>query len=99
MLSFPGCPHAAPAAALVEEVAAEAGLEVSVKIRDVADRLDPLFRGSPTILVNGRDVDPDAASPPAASDALSCRIYSTPAGPQGLPPRGWVRDALANTGA
>lgn len=36
------------------------------------------FRGSPTIYINGRDIDEENSPPP--SDALSCRYY-----PQGPP--------------
>jgi hypothetical protein len=41
------------------------------------------FRGSPTILMDGRDpFDGGSAEPPTA---LSCRVYRTEAGPQEAP--------------
>ena len=39
------------------------------------------FRGSPTVLVNGRDPFAD----PTAPTGLSCRVYSTEAGLAGAP--------------
>jgi hypothetical protein len=39
------------------------------------------FRGSPTVLVNGRDPFADAAIP----TSLSCRVYQTEAGLVGAP--------------
>ena len=48
------------------------------------------FRGSPTILVNGRD-------PFAGGDqtfGLSCRLYQTPHGPAGSPTIDQLRGAL-----
>jgi hypothetical protein len=39
------------------------------------------FAGSPTILVDGRDLFPGAPTP----DMLTCRIYLAPDGPAGSP--------------
>ena len=49
------------------------------------------FRGSPTVLVNGRDpfADPDAPA------GLSCRVYPTEAGLAGAPTVEQLLEALA----
>lgn len=65
VLVSPGCPHGEEAAALVGSVlqarAPDAALEVLVVASDAAAaRL--AFPGSPTVRVDGRDVDP--AGPP-----------------------------------
>jgi hypothetical protein len=52
--------------------------------------------GSPTILVNGRDLFPLGEGPFAA--ALCCRLYITPEGPKSHPTVGMVRDALRERG-
>jgi hypothetical protein len=51
------------------------------------------FLGSPTVRVNGRDVDPGAS---ARTDyGLKCRIYrSDEFGQSPLPPEQWIRAAL-----
>jgi hypothetical protein len=47
---------------------------------------------SPTIRVDGRDVDPDADR--RRDYGLSCRLYAGPAGVSGAPPDEWVRALL-----
>jgi len=49
--------------------------------------------GSPTIRVDGRDIDPGAAD--RDDYGLKYRIYQTPAGLTGLPPDQWILDAIA----
>ena len=95
ILYFDGCPNHEPARALVERVAAELGLHAKIELIEVADadsasRLR--FLGSPTVRVDGRDVEPDAD---VRSDfVLSCRVYRTDRGFAGQPDEAWVRDAL-----
>ena len=50
------------------------------------------FPGSPTVRVNGRDIDPAGAQ--GAPYAMACRLYPTPDGPSGTPPERWILDAL-----
>lgn len=49
--------------------------------------------GSPTVRVNGRDVDPGAVE--RSDHGLKCRIYrSQQLGQSLVPPQQWIRDAL-----
>ena len=69
------CPSHPEARALLDDVLAARGLDVEVEEREVttneeAERLS--FPGSPTIRVDGRDIDPAGAS---SRPALNCRIY------------------------
>lgn len=57
---------------------------------EAAERLR--FLGSPTIRVDGRDVEPGADD--RNEFALSCRVYPSPEGTSGLPLRSWVRASL-----
>ncbi len=80
LLYWRGCPSYPEAQRLVEEVLARAGVEAAVELREVesdeqAARLR--FPGSPTIRIDGRDVDPAGA---AAPPGLTCRIYHLPDG-------------------
>jgi hypothetical protein len=51
------------------------------------------FLGSPTVRVNGRDVDPGAGE--RTDYGLKCRIYrSTEDGQSHVPPESWIRRAL-----
>jgi hypothetical protein len=54
------------------------------------------FPGSPTIRIDGRDVDPSYADP--GDYTPRCRIYWTADGLRGLPERGWVEEALRRAG-
>jgi len=96
VLSFRGCPHAEPAVALVRETARELGVAATVSLVEVADPETAIrlrFLGSPTIRVDGHDVEPGAER--REDFALGCRIYRTRDGQSGLPTREWVRAALA----
>jgi hypothetical protein len=50
------------------------------------------FPGSPTIRVDGRDVDPSYQDP--GDYTPRCRLYRTADGLRGLPERAWVETAL-----
>lgn len=82
LLYFDGCPHWEVADARLQAVAAEQGLSVTHRrITTLAEAEAAQFRGSPTILVDGRD-------PFASGDepvGMSCRVYATPSGLAGSP--------------
>ena len=95
VLTFEGCPHAEPALELVERVLNETGLAADVRRVDVADAESAKlhrFLGSPTIRVNGRDIEPGADD--RDQFVLSCRVYRTERRMQGEPDERWLRDAL-----
>ena len=99
ILYFDGCPNHEPAVAVVERIDGELGTGAELRLVNVPDqeaatRLQ--FLGSPTIRVDGVDVDPLAAQ--RSDYALSCRIFSTAHGPAGQPEERWVPDALATSG-
>ena len=57
-----GCPAAEPTSAMVEAVLEQTGVEAKVSTTVVADEQAAeqyRFLGSPTVRVNGRDVEPD----------------------------------------
>ena len=99
VLTFQGCPNAEPATALAKRVIAETGVEATVRrvnVSSPADAVDRQFLGSPTIRVNGVDVEPGASE--RQDYVLACRVYRTSAGIQGEPDERWLRDALRSTG-
>ncbi len=96
MLTFAGCPSEEAARALVAAVVSDLGLEAevaSVRVDDAraAERLR--FLGSPTIRINGTDVEPGADE--RGDYTLACRVYRTESGLVNLPEEGWVRAALS----
>ena len=97
ILFFEGCPNHAQAHGLVTQVAHELGLHPTiafVEVRDTnaAERLR--FLGSPTIRVEGRDVEPGADE--RQEFALSCRVYRSEHGLAGQPDARLIRDALTS---
>jgi hypothetical protein len=94
-LFWEGCPSHPEARALLAEVLAERGLDAEVEEHEVttteeAQRL--AFPGSPTIRVDGRDIDPSGAG---ARPALTCRIYHRPDGRVSpVPTREQLEEAL-----
>ncbi len=96
VLTFDGCPNAQAARELVARVVADSRVDAEVEYVDVpdpeaAERL--LFLGSPTIRVDGHDIEPGADK--RTEYVLACRIYRTEHGAVGMPDELWLRDALA----
>ncbi len=98
VLYFDGCPNHSAAQALVERVSAEVGVSVELKLVNVADpdtAARERFLGSPSIRVDGHDIEPGAE---ARTDfVLACRVYRTEEGASGQPDERWLRDALRNS--
>ncbi len=92
VLYFPGCPNHAPTVSLVDSVARELGITapiVETEIRNLAEAHDRRFLGSPTVLVQGQDIEP--ARREDRNFGLSCRMY----GGSGVPSRELVMSALS----
>ncbi len=90
ILYFPGCPNHEPAVRRVRELAALEGIsaeiqEINVSDEQTARELD--FPGSPTIRVNGLDIEPSARG--AKFSGFCCRRY-----PGGLPSEEMIRAAF-----
>ncbi len=82
LLYVPDCPNVDLARQRLTEAAARAGVEVVVREQLVVDpdRAAELgMGGSPTILIDGRDVVGDTES------SVSCRLYRTASGLEGAP--------------
>lgn len=93
LLYFDGCPNWRETEqrllAALADSGAEAGLTyVHVDTQEDAERLG--FRGSPTVLIDGRD--PFAS--PDDPVGLACRVFRTPDGLQGAPTVAQLREAL-----
>ncbi len=82
---FDGCPNWRLADERLRTALRDAGADGSEityqKIENPEQAAKARFRGSPTILVDGRDPFADEDAP----IGLSCRIYQTDGGPDGAP--------------
>jgi|SRR6266568_6088878 len=95
LLYFEGCPNWEVARDRLRRALELQGLDQDVlcvvKVATPEEAEAVGFRGSPTILVDGRD--PFGGDTPA-SGAFACRIYETPAGRDGAPSVGQLVAAL-----
>ncbi len=74
-LYYEDCPSHEQALARLRQVMAEEGVQATLRIHKMETEAQARawhFVGSPTILINGRDIDPP---PPDATPALTCRVY------------------------
>ncbi len=97
LLWWEGCPSTVGALAQLREILDELGLgEAEIRMREIrteAQAAEAGFRGSPTILVDGVDVDPGAE--PEEPNPLTCRVYHRRDGRiSPIPDPDDVRDAL-----
>jgi len=88
-----GCRNARPALRLLRQVIAELDAPAAIAVRKVrslreAERLS--FAGSPTVRVDGHDVEP----PRASLASLSCRLYREGDAVRGYPSERTIRRAL-----
>lgn len=91
ILYFDGCPNHLPAVEMVRDVVQALGIDATIReveVRDTEDAARLRFFGSPTVQVNGQDVDPAVRS--RVDYSFSCRMY----GRSGSPPRALVEEAL-----
>jgi hypothetical protein len=89
------CPHYPATLALVERVRAEVGIDTELRISlidDQAAAVQAQFPGSPTVRVDGHDVEP--GSEPATEYIVACRLYRLEHRFAGQPEERWVREAL-----
>ncbi len=94
-LWFDDCPNHDQARALLREVLAERGVEaeiedINVPDEETGDRVR--FPGSPTIRVDGNDVEPGVTD--CEDCTPRCRIYHTDEGLRGVPARAWIEAAI-----
>jgi hypothetical protein len=96
VLFFDGCPSHEQLLDRLPRLLEDAGIETPLTLRKISDPEQAereRFLGSPSIRVDGRDIEPGAE---ARSDyGFKCRVYSTPAGLTGMPADEWILAALA----
>jgi hypothetical protein len=97
VLHVQDCPNYPQALALVQQVRAEVGIDAELRttlITDQAAAEEARFLGSPTIRVNGRDIEPGAEW--NFEFVHGCRLYQGEHSLRALPEDEWLRQALRN---
>jgi hypothetical protein len=100
LLYFDGCPNHEALVPHLDGLLRSVPVPVILEVRRIPDELAAQrerFLGSPTIRVDGRDVEPGAEQ--RDDFGLTCRLYRLPTGRRGAPLDEWVLDALARVRA
>jgi hypothetical protein len=95
VLYFDGCPNHEAFLPRLRELLAAVGASTDVELRRVESieaAEHERFLGSPTVRVDGRDIDPTARD--RTDFGLKCRLYTADDGLRGTPPDAWVIDAV-----
>lgn len=95
LLYLDGCPNHDAATDLVQSVLEAEGLLTELRqilVRDLEDAEAQGFPGSPTVRVNGRDIE--NLSSDQSGIGFACRTYLVDGQAQGVPPRSLVESAV-----
>jgi hypothetical protein len=95
VLTYLGCPHRDAAITLAARVCTQLGSAAEVRVIDIPDQPaaeQARFLGSPTIRVDGRDIEPGAEW--QDEYVCACRLYRVGHSLRGLPDEDWLRQAL-----
>ena len=89
------CPHYPATLALVERIQADLGIDAELRTSRIVDQAaaeQARFPGSPTVRVDGRDVEPGSES--ATEFIVGCRLYRLEYRFASQPEERWIREAL-----
>src|SRR5579859_1135254 len=95
LLYFDGCPNHEALLPRLREIVSGAGISDDVELHRIGDdeaAQRERFLGSPTVRVDGHDVEPGAAQ--RTDFGMKCRLYRTSGGLAGQPEEQWIRAAL-----
>ncbi|MBS1878809.1 MAG: hypothetical protein JST31_04805 [Actinobacteria bacterium] len=95
LLYFDGCPGYEELLPRLRALIASEGIGAELELRRIetsAQAERERFLGSPTVRVDGVDVDPGAAC--RTDFGFECRLYTSEAGISRTPPEPWIRAAL-----
>jgi hypothetical protein len=95
LLYFDGCPNHEALLPRLRQIVADTGISAEVELRMISDddaARRERFLGSPTVRVDGHDIEPDAEG--RTDYGMKCRLYRISTGLSGQPQEQWVRAAL-----
>jgi hypothetical protein len=96
VLYFDGCPGVQRALSMIRPLAEAADARVVQRRVETSHEAEAQrFLGSPTVRVNGVDVEPGAEE--RDDFGLKCRLYRTTSGLTSVPDAAWLRDAFGPT--
>ena len=99
LLYVPGCPNHASAVETVKDVLREQSIShdiIQIAVVDPSQAASLFFPGSPTVRVDGKDVEPGFNE--SGHGGLSCRVYFLDGKRHGVPQREWIDRAIRLAG-
>ena len=96
VLYFDGCPHHEALLPRLRELMRDAAILAPIELMRIesdAAAQSAGFLGSPSLRIDGEDVEPDASR--RTDFGLKCRLYATPEGIRGSIPDELITSALA----
>ena len=99
ILYFPDCPNYLPAFEHVQKALQEEHVSAEIKhvaVLNAATATATRFLGSPSVRINGVDVEPSARS--GSAPGMCCRTYRAGNGPEGAPSIELIRAAIRELG-
>ena len=93
-LYFEGCPSHEPALSLLKQVLKEKKIKERINVIEIKSEDDARkynFFGSPSIHINGRDIEEERKND---KYLYGCRIYRTDKGTSGVPSKNMIEDAV-----
>jgi hypothetical protein len=94
VLSFEGCPHVEATVSVVEEALQELGLPMEldrVQIHDESDASHYHFLGSPSVQIDGNDLETGRRED---APFFGYRLYRHGMSTRGVPPKGMIVEAI-----
>jgi hypothetical protein len=95
VLFLDGCPNHQQLIERLPRLLRRSGLKPTLALRRIESAREAQrerFLGSPTVRVDGHDIEPDAEG--RTDYGMKCRLYRTPAGLTGQPDGEWLLQAL-----
>lgn len=96
LLYFEGCPSHHAARDLIDATVDQLGIDADIRevhVHDDEEAQELRFLGSPSIRVEGVDIDPEANT--KGPFGRCCRLYKSDEGPSGCPPPQMLINALS----
>ena len=98
ILDYEGCPNVQQTTRLVQRIVSDLYFDADIYLVEVTDAEDAIarrFLGSPTVRVDGEDVEPGAEA--RRGYGLATRVYRTESGLAAKPEEAWIRAALSRS--
>jgi hypothetical protein len=95
ILYLAGCPNHPPAVARVSDILRQETISaelVEIEVKDAATAQQVEFLGSPSIRIDGLDVE--LAARTSQAFGFGCRTYVDEGRRAGIPPAAWIRAAV-----